>query len=249
MFASRLNYQMMPYVSWHPDPIAWAIDAFALDWSNMFFCAFPPFSVILQVLQKLDGAQTQAILIVPNWPTQSWYPTLTKLLIPRPILLRDSTIPTRKRTSIRNEVEIDGMSLIRQYLSNKGISPKFPSHSSLCVASTLDKYIKRTAPIRGNENELFVSTIKPHNKVIKATISRWIKTVMKTAGINTDIFKPHSTRSASTSKAQICDVPINSILKAASWKRDSVFHRFYNRNIVVDSGHAEFGGATLSAVP
>ena len=141
------------------------------------------------------------------------------------------------------------MSLIRQYLSNKGISPKFLSHSSLCVASTLDEYIKRTAPIRGDENQLFISTIKPHNKVTKATISRWIKTVMKAAGINTDIFKPHSTRSASTSKAQICDVPINSILKAASWKRDSVFHRFYNRNIIVDSGHAEFGNATLSAVP
>ena len=51
----------------------------------------------------------------------------------------------------------------------------------------------------------------------KATISRWIRTVMKAAGINTDIFKPHSTRAASTSKAQSCDVPINSILKAASW--------------------------------
>ena len=87
MFASRLNYQMMPYVSWHPDPRAWAIDAFALDWRNMFFYAFPPFSVIPQILQKLDAAQAQTILIVPNWPTQPWYPTLTKLLIQRPILL------------------------------------------------------------------------------------------------------------------------------------------------------------------
>lgn len=129
------------------------------------------------------------------------------------------------------------------------VIPKFPSHSSLCVASTLDEYIKRTAPMRGDENQLFISTIKPHNKVSKATISRWIKTVMKAAGINTDIFKPHSTRAASTSKAQSCDVPINSILKAASWKRDSVFHRFYNRNIIVDSGHTEFGNAILSAVP
>ena len=63
------------------------LDAFALNWSNMFLYAFPPFSVIPQVLQKLDGAQAQAILIEPNWPTQPWYPTLTKLLIQRPILL------------------------------------------------------------------------------------------------------------------------------------------------------------------
>ena len=69
------------------DPRAWAIDAFALDWSNTFFYAFPPFSVIPQVLQKLDGAQTQAILTASIWLTQPWYPTLTKLLIQQPILL------------------------------------------------------------------------------------------------------------------------------------------------------------------
>lgn len=50
MFASWLNYQVMPYVWWHPDPRAWAIDAFALDSRNMFFYAFPPFSVMPQVL-------------------------------------------------------------------------------------------------------------------------------------------------------------------------------------------------------
>lgn len=40
MFASRLNYQIVPYVSWHPDPQAWAIDAFTLDWSNLSFMLF-----------------------------------------------------------------------------------------------------------------------------------------------------------------------------------------------------------------
>ncbi|CAB4000067.1 Hypothetical predicted protein [Paramuricea clavata] len=91
MFASRLNYQMTPFVSWHPDPQAWAIDAFTLDWNNILFYAFPPFSIIphftFQVLQTLDTAQTQAILIVPNWPPEPWYPMLTRLLIQQPILL------------------------------------------------------------------------------------------------------------------------------------------------------------------
>ena len=40
MFASRLHYQRMPFVSWHPDPQAWAIDAFTLDWNNIFFMPF-----------------------------------------------------------------------------------------------------------------------------------------------------------------------------------------------------------------
>ena len=98
MFASWLNYQMMPYVSCHPDPQAWAIDALTLDWSNMFFYVFLPFSIIPQVLQKLDVAQAQAILIVPNWPTQPWYPTLTKLLVQQPILPKNKsnvTLPSK----------------------------------------------------------------------------------------------------------------------------------------------------------
>ena len=64
-----------------------AFDAFTLDLNNMFFYAFPPFSVIPLVLQKLDMDQAQAILIVPNWPTQPWYLTLTKLLIQQPVFL------------------------------------------------------------------------------------------------------------------------------------------------------------------
>ena len=31
LFASRLNYQLKPFVSWRPDPEAIAIDAFSLD--------------------------------------------------------------------------------------------------------------------------------------------------------------------------------------------------------------------------
>ena len=87
LFASRLNYQLTPYVSWLPDPQAMAIDAFTLDWTNHFLYAFPPFSILPQFLQKLEMDQAQAILIAPNWPTQPWYPKLTRLLIRKPLLL------------------------------------------------------------------------------------------------------------------------------------------------------------------
>ena len=46
IFASRLNCQFSPHVSWHPDPKAWQIDAFTVAWNNHFIYAFPPFSVI-----------------------------------------------------------------------------------------------------------------------------------------------------------------------------------------------------------
>ena len=85
--ASRLNYQPTTYVSWLPDSQAMAIDAFTLDWTNHFLYAFPPFSILPQFLQKLEMDHAQAILIAPNWPTQPWYPKLTRFLIRKPLLL------------------------------------------------------------------------------------------------------------------------------------------------------------------
>ena len=127
------------------------------------------------------------------------------------------------------------------------VIPQFPSDCQLCAASTMDEYIKRTAPIRGEEKQLFISTIRPYHKVSKASISRWIKAVMKAAGIDTNVFKPHSTRAAATSKVKNCDVPKASILKATSWKNDCVFHRFYNKNIIPQNDNTEFGKAILSS--
>ena len=53
LFASRLNFQLKPYISWKPDPEACHVDAFTLDWSNLVFYAFPPFSIISQVIKKI----------------------------------------------------------------------------------------------------------------------------------------------------------------------------------------------------
>jgi len=47
MFASRLNYQVLPYVAWRPDPQAIAKDAFTINWSDYsLIYVFPPFSMI-----------------------------------------------------------------------------------------------------------------------------------------------------------------------------------------------------------
>ena len=126
------------------------------------------------------------------------------------------------------------------------VFPRFPSDEGLCVATVLDEYIKRTEPLRGSEKQLFISFIKPHKKVSKESISRWIKNVMQVAGIDTSIFKPHSTRAASTSKANSCQVPINSILKVASWSTDCVFNKFYNKP-VQNLNSTGFGQTILSA--
>ena len=66
--------------------------------------------------------------------------------------------------------------------------------------SYLSVYIERTTTIRSS-SKLFVSTVKPHGPVSKDTISRWVKASLRLAGIDTAVFKPHSTRAAATSAA------------------------------------------------
>ena len=52
LFASRFNNQLTVFVSYRPDPLAMAVNAFTLDWGKIPFYAFPPFSIIPRVLQK-----------------------------------------------------------------------------------------------------------------------------------------------------------------------------------------------------
>jgi len=64
LFASRLNFQFRPFVSWKPDPEAFAIDAFSIIWKEQNFYAFPPFAIINRVLQKAEQDQSHGIIIV-----------------------------------------------------------------------------------------------------------------------------------------------------------------------------------------
>ena len=75
LFASRLNCQIRPFISWGPDPDCAAVDAFTVNWSRWAtIYAFPPFSLIQKTLGKLEKDQAEGLLIVPHWPTAVWYP-------------------------------------------------------------------------------------------------------------------------------------------------------------------------------
>lgn len=99
----------------------------------------------------------------------------------------------------------------------------------LCPLKALEKYIEETQEIRKDNKQLFISFSKPFEPVTAQTISRWIRVVLKEAGINTEMFKAHSTRSASVSAAFQKQLPIESILKTAGWSNASVFAKYYNK--------------------
>ena len=89
MFASRLNYKVCTHVSWKPDPLACAVDAFTLNLTedDLIYC-FPPFCLIGRVLQKIiKTSQTTALMTGPQWKSQYWYALLLKMLIEPPTLI------------------------------------------------------------------------------------------------------------------------------------------------------------------
>lgn len=88
LFATRINKKCNKFVSWFPDPESWKVDAFTIRWSEFFFYAFPPFSIITRVLEKIVQEKGLGIVVVPYWPTQAWYPLFTKLLLEKPIYFK-----------------------------------------------------------------------------------------------------------------------------------------------------------------
>ena len=100
----------------------------------------------------------------------------------------------------------------------------------LCLVHTLRHYLERTMDIR-KDDSLFVGTMKPHKGVSRDTVTRWVKTIMGLCGIDTNIFKPHSTRAASASAAKKAGVPMKDILKSAGWSNAQTFYKFYSKHI------------------
>ena len=113
-----------------------------------------------------------------------------------------------------------------------GVSVHFKAFSNpkLCVVNLIHQYLAKTKDIR-KDDRLLLSFIKPYAGVTCDTVRRWIVKVMARAGIDTRVFKAHSTRAAATSAARRKDVPLAAILKAVLWKSENTFVKFYNRPV------------------
>ena len=128
LFASRLNFQLKPYVAYQPDPEAHAINAFHISWKKYTFYAFPPFSVIQRVLQKISDEEATGLLVVPHRPTQTWWPYLMHMLIEFPLMLprNEDTLylPAHPHLlhPLHKKLQLTGLPLVRDLLTRRGIS-------------------------------------------------------------------------------------------------------------------------------
>lgn len=124
----------------------------------------------------------------------------------------------------------------RQGKSNPLIVLKaFKQDVRICVFATLLEYIARTNDLRHSERFLLISYIKPHKRISRDTLTRWVSVTMEKAGIDISRFKPHSTRAASTSKAKQNSVNLEGILSTAGWSSARTFALFYDKPILEQS--------------
>ena len=78
----------------------------------------------------------------------------------------------------------------------------------------MEEYIeRRKLLVEENVAQLLITVGKPHKPATRNTVARLVKQELTVAGIDTSIYKAHSCRSASSSKAKEIGIPYTEILK------------------------------------
>ena len=80
---------------------------------------------------------------------------------------------------------------------------------------------------RSNSSSLLIVTTGAGTGITSTTLARWTKVIMTKSGIDTNYFKPYSTRAAATSNEAKKTGSLLSVFKMGSWKKSSTFFNFY----------------------
>ena len=110
------------------------------------------------------------------------------------------------------------------------------TNTKLCCVHYLRTYLEATISFRNEPSKLFLSFAKPHKAITTNTLARWIRFVMVASGVNVARFRPHSLRSAASSKAVERNVSLATILASVGWRTESTFAKFYRKPVVNNQG-------------
>ena len=154
-------------------------------------------------------------------------------------LFRTSELASIDLKSIRFQPNSVSFSLLRPRKAQKSgplqsVCLNGFSDPSIDPVRCLKRYIDLTAEWRNSDNDahLFIGSVRPHRPVTPSTVSGWIKSQLKAAGVDVEKFSAHSTRGAGASKAINSGVPMSAVLNAGHWAAESTFTRFYRRDVV-----------------
>ena len=117
---------------------------------------------------------------------------------------------------------------VRYHVQNLGFKA-FPLNKNLCIVDTIITYLQLREKLRvqPDQYKLLLTTRKPFGPASKATVTRWIRDIMKVFGISEDVFRTYSVRSASASKVFQTGMAWERLSKAVGWRRESTFTRHY----------------------
>ena len=88
LFATSDNHRCSIYFSPYRDPLLAGTDALLQSWDGLLAYAFPPWSILPQVLAKLRVShQTLLTLVAPYWPQRPWFVDLLQLSVAPPVTL------------------------------------------------------------------------------------------------------------------------------------------------------------------
>ena len=87
----------------------------------------------------------------------------------------------------------------------------------------------QVSSIRGDKVSFFVSYVRPHKSVTARTLARWMQQTLTKAGVNPQIWAPHSVRAAASSHHSTAhNLDLGQICKLADWSMASgVYKKFY----------------------
>ena len=103
----------------------------------------------------------------------------------------------------------------------------------LCPIECIDQYIALTESwrVNGQPSAFFLCHKKPHKPASKSTLARWIKDGLLLADVDTKVFKAHSLRGASSSKALLKGLTVKEVVDHGRWSLESTWQRYYHKNV------------------
>ena len=101
-----------------------------------------------------------------------------------------------------------------------------------CPVKCIYAYLEQRSEIVTQDlTEFFITFDKPPHSASKDVLGRWVKEVIGNSGIDTEIFKPHSTRVASNSAAYKLGMLLQEVLTRGQWSNEGTFFTYYFREI------------------
>ena len=92
LFATRFNRKITRFISPCPDADAAEQDAMGADWTKYRLpYAFPPFNLILPVLERIRDQSMQCLIVTPAWTGNPFFPLLASLSVRDPVYLGHET--------------------------------------------------------------------------------------------------------------------------------------------------------------